>query len=438
MMKHRLFRILFCLLLTGVMLIPLSLGVSAKSAEDILYGPLRRDISKNYQYLDPKTGYRVSVIDEDDLIENTSLLAKVMEPITQYGDAIFWSCSVSEDEQVKQIDEWQDGEDKAKDSIVLVINLERGYLNLYSSGAIFRGVDEAKLKEISDEITSYASEGDFDSCARQGFLRVYSELSGEEATEPPAETKPSDSIEAVRYINPSTGYEVRIQDDDDLLSAVEESMLADAMKPITDYGHIMFWSTAEGAPDAEIQAREKRASYYGRDSAGILAINMKNRKVVFHADGAMYDAVNASDARSITDNVSEYASSKNYYTCAREAFDQVLMRLQGQTIAEPMKYTSYVVIGLMLAFVIVVGLAFGPLNPLSKKNKHPAKIFGAGRLLASEPMIRKTGSSTRTWVSILWIFLSSFSLGGGGSSGGGSSGGGGGSSGGGGGGSSSF
>lgn len=243
-----------------------------------------------------------------------------------------------------------------------------------------------------------------------------------------------------QYTNPQTGYQALICDDDDLLTEEEESALVQKMIPITDYGHIIFWSTKEATFDEIEQAKNKRWQLYGNESSGIFAINMQMRKITFQSDGAIYSMVSSSYARSITDNVSHYASSGNYYQCAAEAYDQVLTVLQGNRIAEPMKYISFVVIGLMLSFVLVVGIVFGKrVNPLIKKNDDKVRLIADGTLICGKPLVRQTDSSMRLWVQILLVVLRLLVSSGGSSSGGSSSGGGGGgSSGGGGGGSSSF
>ena len=240
------------------------------------------------------------------------------------------------------------------------------------------------------------------------------------------------SDNSVRYTNPDTGYEVRILDDDDLLTDAQEASLIEDMMPITEYGHIVFWSTDEYASDEIDQAKQKRASLYGNESSGIFVINMASRFVVFQSDGRINSTVNASYARSITDNVSIYASTGDYYKCASEGFSQIDTLLQGNRIAEPMKYISYTVIALMFAFVIVVGIVFGKhFNPLAMKNKDKARLLGQGYLFTSQPHVKQTSSEPRGWVTvtlmILRIAVASLGAGGGGGgrSGGGSSGGGG-------------
>ena len=244
-----------------------------------------------------------------------------------------------------------------------------------------------------------------------------------------------------RYTNPQTGYDVLILDEDDLLSEEEEAALVQVMTPITDYGDIIFWSTDEYTPDEIDQAKSKRYELYGNESSGIFSINMNIRMVTFQSDGAIYSMVSRSYARSITDNVSGYASSGDYYMCAAQAYAQVYEVLQGNRIAEPMKYISYAVISLMLAFVIVAGVVFGRrFNPIIKHNNETARPLGSGYLLTGAPQIRCTNTEMRGWVKALLItlrILLAAAGSGGSSSGGRSRSGGGGSSGGGGGGGSS-
>ena len=248
-----------------------------------------------------------------------------------------------------------------------------------------------------------------------------------------------------QYTNPQTGFQALIRDEYDLLTDEQESALVEVMKPITAYGDIIFWSTGEYTYNEIDQAKRMRYTLYGNESSGIFAINMSARKVTFQSDGAIYSMVTRSYARSITDNVSGYASSGDYYRCAAEAFTQIDQVLQGNRIAEPMKYISYVVIGLMLAFVLVVGIVFsGGFNPLVKHNKGNISAVGSGYLMTAAPSVKCTDTEPRGWVVVLLVILRIFfasggsSSGGSSSSGGGGGGGGGSSSGGGGGGSSSF
>ena len=250
---------------------------------------------------------------------------------------------------------------------------------------------------------------------------------------------------SLRYTNPKTGYQVLILDDANLLSAAEEASLVEVMTPITEYGHIIFWSTNESAVNEINQARDKRFELCGNESSGILSINMSRRKLTFQSDGEIYRWVSGSYARSITDNASHYASEGDYAQCGIDVFRQVLQVLRGNRIAEPMRWISVAVLGLMLAFVLVVGLAFSRRrNPLTKGENQACRIQ-TGELLVGRPHTKYVSTRNRLWVRILLGILSGIGRAliegifhGGGSSSGGSRSSGGGSRGGGGGGSSSF
>ena len=211
----------------------------------------------------------------------------------------------------------------------------------------------------------------------------------------------AEASDEVRYTNPGTGYSVYILDEAELLSESEEAALVEDMKPITNFGHIIFWSTETGTLNEITQAQNQRFNICGDQSSGIFAINMKKRTVTFQSDGKIYDYVSRSYARSITDNVSGYASSGNYYRCAAEAFGQVLSVLRGNRIAEPMKYFSFIVIGIMRSFVLVVGVVFSKwLNPLIK-HRHKAIRVEQGEYVVGDAQFTMIDIRPQEWVTAL-------------------------------------
>ncbi len=193
-----------------------------------------------------------------------------------------------------------------------------------------------------------------------------------------------------QYTNPETGYEAVIIDELDLLNESERSKLIEEMTPLTEYGNIVFWSTDVKKSDYIDQAREKRRSLYDLDSASILMINMGSRKVVIQSYGKMYEYITDSKARSITDNVSHYATQKDYYTFAKEAYSQMYLTMKGMQISEPMKYTSYAVIASMLGIIIALSIAFSKRhNPLCKDYEH-ARVMTAGNAVIAPVSVYET------------------------------------------------
>lgn len=228
------------------------------------------------------------------------------------------------------------------------------------------------------------------------------------------------SRDNARYTNPETGYQVLIADEDDLLTDADERLLVEDMKPLTDYGHAIFWSTNKSTFDAVDQARQFRKDSYEFDSASVLAINMASRKITIQSYGELYKFINDSKARSITDNVSHYATSKMYYNCAKEAFAQMYATASGEAIAEPMKYISYVVIALMLGVILALAIAFSKkFNPL-RKAVEPPETTGSGILMTAPAAMALVRTET---IIVQSSSGGGFSGGGGGFSGGGGGGG---------------
>lgn len=153
--------------------------------------------------------------------------------------------------------------------------------------------------------------------------------------------------------NSQTGYEVYIDDWADLLTPSEETQLLEVMKEISAYGNVSFVSISEN----DYYSTERYAEHYyyehfEYDSGTLFLVDMDYRYLWIYSDGAIYDTVTISYANTITDNVYTYASDEDYYTCADTAFGQILRLLQGQRIAQPMKYISNALLALVLALLI--------------------------------------------------------------------------------------
>ena len=172
-----------------------------------------------------------------------------------------------------------------------------------------------------------------------------------------------------RYTNDETGFRVMIIDELDLLTDAEEAKLTEDMKPLTQYGNIAFWTTNEDTFEEIDQARLKRKELFEYESAGIFAINMKVRKLTIQSIGVINNSVTDSMARSITDNVSSFATRGNYYDCAKTAFSQMLDACENRHVSEPMKMIGFVVLSVMAGLIIALAVAFSVYNnPMQTRN----------------------------------------------------------------------
>lgn len=174
--------------------------------------------------------------------------------------------------------------------------------------------------------------------------------------------------EGTVYTNPDTGYRVVVEDSADLLTEEERDSIAETMKEITAYGNVAFLTVNENYSSAESLARSYYMDQFGTDSGTLFLIDMDNRKIWIHSDGAVYRTVTTAYANTVTDNVYRYASREDYYQCSEEAFEQINALLKGQKIARPMKYISNVFLALILALL----LNFALVSRLTKLRK-PAK-----------------------------------------------------------------
>lgn len=158
------------------------------------------------------------------------------------------------------------------------------------------------------------------------------------------------------YTNPETGYRAVISDEAMLLSESESADLSKKMQKITEYGNAAFISVDENYLSAQSYAQNCYRELFGTASGMVFLIDMDNRMIWIHSDGAVYKTVTKSYANTITDNVYKYASDGDYYKCAAEAFGQAKALLDGQKIAQPMKYISNLLLALILALLINFGI----------------------------------------------------------------------------------
>lgn len=158
------------------------------------------------------------------------------------------------------------------------------------------------------------------------------------------------------YANPETGYRVVIEDDAELLSESERLALQSLLEEITAYGNVAFKTIDSNGMSTEAYARSYYKEQFGTAAGTLFLIDMENRKIWIHSDGAVYKVITTAYANTVTDNVYRYASDKAYYTCAEKAFTQILSLLKGQRIAQPMKYISNALLAMLLALLLNYGI----------------------------------------------------------------------------------
>lgn len=148
-------------------------------------------------------------------------------------------------------------------------------------------------------------------------------------------------------------HKIVIDDQADLLSDEEEAALKEDMKPLAEFAHIGFLSVAKNdLKNTKMLAKQYYDKYFEKEDGTLFVIDMQERYIYIFSGGANYSIVSKRRAEVITDNCYRYASKKQYYDCAREAFDEIHELLIGNRIAQPMKYISNGILALLLALIL--------------------------------------------------------------------------------------
>lgn len=132
-------------------------------------------------------------------------------------------------------------------------------------------------------------------------------------------------IEQADYylLNENTGYSVVINDEADLLSGDEITLLSNDMFPLTEFGNIVFLSTTYPSTSQHKIANDYYYELFGTASGSVLLIDMYERIVYIYSDGSNLKTITSSKAEIITDNIYQYLSAKKYYDGASVAFSQI-------------------------------------------------------------------------------------------------------------------
>ena len=164
--------------------------------------------------------------------------------------------------------------------------------------------------------------------------------------------------DAYLYNNEKTGFAAILFDEADLLTDEEEEELEEYLNRVTDYATAIF-VTSDTAHSDSIQdhARATLENICGSAdldgyTAIIFMIDMSTRKLIIYSGESVYSTITTGIADSITDNTYTYASKGDYLSCAKEAFTQIFKVMDGQKIAQPMRYITAALLA------IFAGLAF--------------------------------------------------------------------------------
>lgn len=171
----------------------------------------------------------------------------------------------------------------------------------------------------------------------------------------------------------SEQYQYMILDEEDLLDAEEEYALINDIDPVLYYGNVIISTVS--ADNYEEFSEDTYYQYFGNEPGVNFQIDMKNRKITLSASTNMEKLIGKKRS-TIVDNIYQYATDENYYQCIKSGFEQISMVINGERIAQKMKYICNGLIAVMLGFIINFAFIF-----ISSFRKNEYAAFSGGNEL---------------------------------------------------------
>lgn len=178
----------------------------------------------------------------------------------------------------------------------------------------------------------------------------------------------SSSTDGYSYTNSDTGYRAAISDDAGFLTDSDKNSLISLMKDTTDYCNILIATTTDHTySSTESYAVHTLEDNFGADSMSVaFVIDRDLNEIYLTSEGDARHKISSSKCNTICDNTYVYATSSHnydYYTCCYKTIEQVNTTLQGNRIAQPMRYISSaflaIAIGMILCFLYALKVSKG-------------------------------------------------------------------------------
>ena len=133
-----------------------------------------------------ESGYRVVIDDEADLLTEAEekALQAVMEQVLPYGNAAFVSVDKNSTttERLAESKFMEFFGDVS--GALLIIDMDNRYIQLIADGDVYKTVTRTRCSEITDNVYTYASRGDYLGCATKAFEQVVKLLEGQRVAAP--------------------------------------------------------------------------------------------------------------------------------------------------------------------------------------------------------------------------------------------------------------
>lgn len=131
--------------------------------------------------------YSVLIQDDADLLtdEEEAKLSDVMEPITEYGNVMFASTEIYMGSDAEEnANETYQAVFGSSSGMIFFIDMSERVLTVYSNGDVYRIINRGYARTITDNVYTYASDGDYFTCAQEAFTEAYTLLEGGSISQP--------------------------------------------------------------------------------------------------------------------------------------------------------------------------------------------------------------------------------------------------------------
>ena len=147
---------------------------------------------------------------------------------------------------------------------------------------------------------------------------------------------------------------VYVIDDADLLSSEEEAELQIYLESLSvDYNYMAITAEYNDYENTHALADAYYTDIYTMNDPGVVfIIDMDNRQIFLSGHGTAKKNLSDADALDVTDNIYNYASKGEYYSCFVKGFNQVNTLLNAGFILRPMRYIVAALLSIVFGFLL--------------------------------------------------------------------------------------
>ena len=196
--------------------------------------------------------------------------------------------------------------------------------------------------------------------------------------------------------NEETGYTAMIDDSGSLLDAAEYDSVFESMMPITQNCNVGFYTYDGSSKDYVLDKAKAWANSVFPGRCTLLIIDMATRQLAVWSSSDVQKTMSQAKAYTITDNIYQYASRKQYAACAQSAFNQINRVLKGEKLTGPMRLISNALLALLAALLLAylfISVRMEQEVKVSMPEIATATV-GAGAVIAAKRLTRKVRHSS--------------------------------------------